>query len=122
MLVPAQGGKSGRDLLAQMMSPPAFPITPEGLIGDWTFHAVQPGRVGIEGFEVRAFEVAHKGGRTFGYRVSDGDRAIAHLSDHHPATLGPGADAAWLSTGIHSSPCSRSPSTRIHRSPSTKLK
>ena len=33
--VPAQDGASGRDLLAQLMSPPGFPIEPEGLVGDW---------------------------------------------------------------------------------------
>ena len=74
LVVPAQGGKSGRDLVAQMMSPPAFPITPEGLIGAWTFDAVHPGELEVEGFSVRAFEVAHKGGRTFGYTVRAGRR------------------------------------------------
>ena len=72
LVVPAQGGKSGRDLVAQTMSPPAFPITPEGLIGAWTFDAVHPGELEVEGFSVRAFEVAHKGGRTFGYTVRHG--------------------------------------------------
>jgi phosphoribosyl 1,2-cyclic phosphodiesterase len=99
MLVPAQGGKSGRDLLAQMMSPPAFPITPEGLIGDWTFHAVQPGHVGIEGFEVRAFEVAHKGGRTFGYTVRQGGGSIGYVPDHAPE-LGVSADALDALAGV----------------------
>ena len=99
MLVPAQGGKSGRDLLAQMMSPPAFPITPEGLIGDWTFHAVQPGRVAVEGFEVRAFEVAHKGGRTFGYTIRQGGGSIGYVPDHAPE-LGVSADALDALAGV----------------------
>ena len=72
LVLPAQGGKSGRDLIAQTMSPPAFPITPEGLIGAWTFDAVHPGALEVEGFSVRAFEVAHKGGRTYGYTVRQG--------------------------------------------------
>jgi phosphoribosyl 1,2-cyclic phosphodiesterase len=99
LLVPAQGGKSGRDLVAQMMSPPAFPITPEGLIGDWTFHAVQPGRVVVPDFEVRAFEVAHKGGRTFGYTVRQGGGSIGYVPDHAPE-LGVSADALEALEGV----------------------
>ena len=49
--LPAQHGASGRDLLARSMSPPSFPIEPEGLRGQWTFHAVEPGPLGIAGFE-----------------------------------------------------------------------
>jgi phosphoribosyl 1,2-cyclic phosphodiesterase len=92
LFVPAQGGKSGRDLVAQMMSPPAFPITPEGLIGEWTFDAMQPGEVDVDGFSVRAFEVAHKGGRTFGFTVRTGGSALAYVPDHAPE-LGVSADA-----------------------------
>ncbi|HEX6917826.1 MAG TPA: MBL fold metallo-hydrolase, partial [Phycicoccus sp.] len=52
MYVPAQGGRSGRDLLAQLMSPPGFPIEPEGLIGDWVFDVVDAGTTTLEGFAV----------------------------------------------------------------------
>ncbi len=99
MLVPAQGGKSGRDLVAQMMSPPAFPITPEGLIGEWTFDAVQPGELAIDGFSVRAFEVAHKGGRTFGFTVRTGDASLGYVPDHAPE-LGVSDDALDALTGV----------------------
>lgn len=85
LYLPAQGGLSGRDLLAQTLSPPAFPITPEGLRGQWTFHALGDGRRGIEGFEVTAVDIEHKGGRTFGYRVDDANGSIAYLPDHAPA-------------------------------------
>ena len=37
-----------------------------------------------------ALEIPHKGGRTFGYRISDGHKTIAYLSDHCPTVLGPG--------------------------------
>jgi phosphoribosyl 1,2-cyclic phosphodiesterase len=84
LYLPAQGGLSGRDLLAKMMSPPCFPIAPEGLRGAWTFTALQPGRTEIGGFAVTAAEVAHKGGRTFGYRVEDLSGSIAYLPDHGP--------------------------------------
>jgi phosphoribosyl 1,2-cyclic phosphodiesterase len=79
---PSQDGRSGRDLLAGLMAPPAFPITPEGLQGTWDFAALEPGRHLIEGFEVTAAQVAHKGGRTYGYRVSDGTSSVAYVPDH----------------------------------------
>ncbi len=82
LYLPAQGGRSGRDLLATHMSPPAFPITPEGLEGEWTFHAIEEGSYLVEGFTVAVAEVRHKGGRTFGYRVSDGSSSVAYLPDH----------------------------------------
>ena len=99
LVVPAQGGKSGRDLVAQTMSPPAFPITPEGLIGAWTFDAVHPGELEVEGFSVRAFEVAHKGGRTFGYTVRAGSSSIGYVPDHAPE-LGVSDDALAALAGV----------------------
>jgi hypothetical protein len=45
-----------------------------------------------EGFTVEAREVPHKGGRTLGYRVSDGHSVIAYIPDHCPTVLGPGPD------------------------------
>ncbi len=41
LYVPAQNGRTGRDLLAAAMAPPNFPITPEGLQGTWTFSALK---------------------------------------------------------------------------------
>ena len=99
IVVPAQGGHSGRDLIAQTMSPPAFPITPEGLIGAWTFDAVQPGELVVEGFRVRAFEVAHKGGRTFGYTVRSGSGSVGYVPDHAPE-LGVSDDALAALDGV----------------------
>ncbi|HYU04134.1 MAG TPA: MBL fold metallo-hydrolase [Jatrophihabitantaceae bacterium] len=84
LYLPQQAGLSGRDLLARSMSPPSFPITPEGLRGAWTFNALPPGRMHVGGFGITAVEVAHKGGRTFGYRVEDHSGAIAYLPDHGP--------------------------------------
>ena len=85
LYVPAQDGRSGRDLLAQSLSPPAFPITPEGLRGAWTFHAMAEGRHEVEGLTVTAVEIEHKGGRTFGLRVDDARGSLAYLPDHAPA-------------------------------------
>ena len=41
---------------------------------------------------MEAREIPHKGGRTFGYRVSDGHSVLAYLPDHCPTVLGPGPD------------------------------
>jgi phosphoribosyl 1,2-cyclic phosphodiesterase len=80
--LPAQDGRSGSELIAHAMSPPAFPITPEGLLGTWTFNAIEPGSYEIGSLQVRAEEIRHKGGRTYGYRLADDDSAIAFLPDH----------------------------------------
>jgi ribonuclease BN (tRNA processing enzyme) len=82
--LPAQQGESGGELLARAMSPPSFPIEPTGLHGTWTFTAVEPGPLAVPGFEVTCAELAHKGGRTFGYRVADARGAMAYLPDHGP--------------------------------------
>lgn len=85
LYVPAQDGRSGRDLLAQSLAPPAFPITPEGLRGAWTFHAMAPGAHRVEGLTVTAVEIAHKGGQTYGLRVDAPEGSVAYLPDHAPA-------------------------------------
>lgn len=87
-----EDGEAAVNVLRRAMSPPHFPIGPEGLRGVWTFEALEPGRHELGGFEVLALEIPHKGGRTFGYRVSDGHSAIAYLSDHGPSSLGSGPD------------------------------
>ena len=93
LLLPEQdGGESAAAVLARGMSPPHFPIGPGGLRGDWTFGLAAPGQLKAEGFTVTAREIPHKGGRTFGYRVSDGRSVLAYLPDHCPTALGPGPD------------------------------
>jgi phosphoribosyl 1,2-cyclic phosphodiesterase len=88
LYVPAQGDTES--VLGRFMSPPHFPIAPSGLLGSWSFNALEPGEALIAGFSVLALEIPHKGGRTFGYRISDGRTTFAYLSDHCPTTLGPG--------------------------------
>src|SRR4051812_26010832 len=85
LYVPAQGDHSGRDLLARSFSPPSFPITPEGLQGTWTFHALAEGRHAIEGFSVTSVDIEHKGGRTYCLLVQDDHGSLAYLPDHAPA-------------------------------------
>lgn len=91
LLMPAQGEEPG-ELMDRIMAPPHFPITTEELRGEWWVGSLEPGKHDIEGFEVLALEIPHKGGRTFGFRISDGRSTIAYLSDHSPINFGPGPD------------------------------
>ena len=98
LLLPDQGGPasdgsaSAERLLSRVMSPPFFPVTPGQLHGDWTFGWVSPGQLKAEGFTIAARQIPHKGGKTIGYRVSDGRSALAYVTDHCPTALGPGPE------------------------------
>ncbi len=93
LLLPEQEDGCGASAaLAGAMSPPHFPIGPEDLRGSWTFSTLAEGEWEGEGFSVRAREVPHKGGRTFGYRVSDGRSALTYIPDHGPTLFGSGPD------------------------------
>src|SRR5580704_3751559 len=85
-------GTDPEELLARAISPPHFPIRPRQLGEGWSFNSLSPGHYEFEGFSVDAREIPHKGGRTFGYRVSDGTATVAYMSDHSPISLGPGPD------------------------------
>ncbi|MGD0440037.1 MAG: MBL fold metallo-hydrolase [Acidimicrobiales bacterium] len=86
------GAASASEVLARGMSPPHFPIGPEGLRGRWSFRNLAPGVIQLEGFTVTASEIPHKGGRTYGYRVSDGTSVLTYMPDHCPTLVGPGPD------------------------------
>jgi hypothetical protein len=47
---------------------------------------------GADRVTAEAREILHQGGRTFGYRVSDGRSTVAYLPDHCPTRRGPGPD------------------------------
>jgi phosphoribosyl 1,2-cyclic phosphodiesterase len=79
LVQPAQGDPLAT--LTRAMSPPHFPIAPDGLRGSWKFVGIEPGTHDFEAFEVVAREVVHKGGRAYGYRVSDGCAALAYVPD-----------------------------------------
>lgn len=91
VLLPEQpSGADAAGVLAGVMQPPYFPIEPTQLRGQWTFATVAPGEHPIEGFTVLAREIPHKGGRTFGYRISDAHSTLTYMPDHCPTALGPG--------------------------------
>ncbi len=93
LLLPEQDDGAGAEaVLERGMSPPHFPIRPRDLRGAWTFGTLAPGHYATGGFEIEAREIPHKGGTTFGYRVSDGRSVLAYLPDHCPTLLGPGPD------------------------------
>jgi phosphoribosyl 1,2-cyclic phosphodiesterase len=83
LLLPDEGVPAA-SLLARAMSPPHFPIGPEGLQGRWRFATVGEGWREVEGLAVLAREVPHKGGVTFGYRVEGAAGSFAYLPDHLP--------------------------------------
>jgi phosphoribosyl 1,2-cyclic phosphodiesterase len=85
---PAQGDPL--EVLSRVIAPPHFPVTPLELRGKWDFQALETGHHEIEGFAVEAIEIPHTGGRTFGFRVSDGECTVTYMSDHGPVALGAG--------------------------------
>ncbi len=86
---------SAAALLARAMSPPHFPIGPDGLRGAWRFDAIDAGQFSAGGCAVTAVEVPHKGGRTFGYRIEADGESLAYLPDHKPSvTDRPGLELA----------------------------
>jgi phosphoribosyl 1,2-cyclic phosphodiesterase len=93
LFVPAQlDGTEAAEALGRMMSPPNFPIGPEELRGKWSFSSLEAGSHLLDQFSVTAAEVAHKGGRTFGYRVTDGRSSLAYVPDHCPTLYGRGPE------------------------------
>jgi len=93
LLLPEQmDGADATAVLERSMSPPHFPISPTELRGAWTFATLAPGEHQFDGFSVLAREVPHRGGRTFGYRISDGRSILTYIPDHCPSALGEGPD------------------------------
>jgi phosphoribosyl 1,2-cyclic phosphodiesterase len=93
LLLPGQDADTDAErLLARMMSPPFFPIGPSQLRGSWKFGLVPSTPFDAEGFHVTPVEIPHKGGRTLGYRVTDGHSVLAYLPDHCPTSFGDGPD------------------------------
>jgi ribonuclease BN (tRNA processing enzyme) len=93
VLLPAIDGDAV-GTLARGLSPPHFPIGPTELGKGWTFDPLIEGPHQLEGFDVLVREIPHKGGRTFGFRVSDEAGSLAYLGDHFP--LGEGAGPGGL--------------------------
>ena len=87
-----QTGADAAAVLGGVMRPPYFPVGPTELRGSWSFASLEPGEHEFEGFHVLAREIPHKGGRTFGYRISDGSSTLTYMPDHCPTVFGAGED------------------------------
>lgn len=98
--LPIPDGGDAFALLARGISPPHFPIGPEGLRGDWTFTGTADG-FSCDGLTVTLGRVGHRG-RTHGVRVDGPAGSVAYLPDHSPATASPGelAAAERLAAGV----------------------
>jgi ribonuclease BN (tRNA processing enzyme) len=82
--LPAPAGADPTALLARGMSPPHFPIGPDGLLGRWSFLASGPFEAA--GLQVSVAPIGHRG-LTHGVRVEDPSGAVlAYLPDHSPRT------------------------------------
>jgi phosphoribosyl 1,2-cyclic phosphodiesterase len=93
LFIPDQGdGSDPLEMLARGMSPPHFPVRPDELRGDWSFTSHVPGEIQVEGFTVQTQEIPHKGGRTYGFRISDESSTITYMPDHCPDAIGEGPD------------------------------
>jgi ribonuclease BN (tRNA processing enzyme) len=93
LFVPDQlDGSDPLEMLSRGMSPPHFPVRADELRGDWSFVSLSASSFEIEGFRVLVEEIPHKGGRTYGLRISDGSATIVYMPDHCPSALGPGPD------------------------------
>jgi len=82
--VPTHDGHDPRALIDRLFSPPFFPIRIGELGGTWTLERLTAGEFVVEGFSIQAREIPHKGGPTYGFRISDANKSIAYLPDHAP--------------------------------------
>jgi phosphoribosyl 1,2-cyclic phosphodiesterase len=93
LFVPDQlDGSDPLEVLSRGMSPPHFPVRADELRGDWSFLPLRASSLEVEGFRVLVEEIPHKGGRTYGLRVSDTTATVVYMPDHCPSALGPGPD------------------------------
>lgn len=70
--------------LNRYLSPPLFPVRLKELASRVTLHAAPMQPIMVGRVEVVAEPIIHPG-PTVGYRLSEGDRAVAYLPDHEPA-------------------------------------
>jgi phosphoribosyl 1,2-cyclic phosphodiesterase len=78
LLVPVRGdGTDARALLAHAMSPPYFPIGPEGLQGSWSFEPLDGARD-----DLTVLPVPHKGGAAHALRLVVDGTTLVYAPDH----------------------------------------
>jgi len=93
LFVPDQlDGSVPLEVLSRGMSPPHFPVRADELRGDWSFESLSASSLEVDGFSVLVEEIPHKGGRTYGFRISDRTGSVVYMPDHCPSALGDGPD------------------------------
>ena len=73
-----------RTRLTRYLSPPLFPVRLRDVAARLELHDVPMGEFEVGGLKVTGQMVIHPG-PTIGYRISDGQSAMAYLPDHEPA-------------------------------------
>lgn len=92
LVLPDDGTDDAAALLARVMSPPLFPVTPAGLRGEWSCEALVEGDHDVEGFALSVREIPHKGRRTLGFRLTNGAATFVFLPDHGRFECGDAVD------------------------------
>ena len=91
--------KSLDQRLAPFFSPPYFPVHFRNVPSRPTFHEIRPMEPWQRGSAVITADLIKHPGPALGYRIEDGDRALAYLPDHEPG-LGTDLDTVerpWIS-------------------------
>ena len=104
---PPSSGEALRTRLARYISNPLSPIEIRDLPAKVTFEDAPAGPWRIDGVEVEAGLVSHRG-PTLGYRLSENGSSLCYIPDHEPA-LGQNLDtspAAWISGHVLARDCS----------------
>jgi phosphoribosyl 1,2-cyclic phosphodiesterase len=95
---PASPEASLEDRIARYISAPLSPVEVRELPCSVSFRDAPASEWELGGALIRAEAVTHRG-PTLGYRISDGDSAVAYIPDHEPALGAPlaGLEREWIS-------------------------
>jgi ribonuclease BN (tRNA processing enzyme) len=86
-----------RERLARYLSPPLFPVCLRDFSCRLVLHDAPRGKVELGGLTVRSDLICHPG-PTMGYRVEDGNAAVAYLPDHElPLGTPQSKEPGWIS-------------------------
>ncbi len=95
---PASPEASLEDRIARYISAPLSPVEVRELPCSVSFRDTPATEWEVAGATIRAEAVTHRG-PTLGYRITDGDTALAYIPDHEPALGAPlaGLEPEWIS-------------------------
>ncbi len=95
---PSSTVSSLEDRITRYFSPPLFPVHLADVPATVTLHDAPEGSWAVGGLTVTSAPILHAG-PTVGYRIEEGDRSVAYVTDHEPA-LGADLETAaeeWIS-------------------------